>query len=186
MIRVFVVDNHPIVIEGIRAILDRTSNIRLIGSASNFQGCKEWMMHNSADILLIKIQLEKLNGIEVCKLLTKIFPKLKIIALTCLLEKNWIMRMFSSGATGYILKSTNTSDLITTIRKVHVGEDYLAPEIYKLLFNPTRASKRFIPKLTNREKEVVGLIYDEYTNQEMAKKIVYFCFYGRDPSLECD
>ena len=174
MIKIAITDDRPIVIEGIRMTLKSNKEI-LVGQS--FKNITETFDGLSQDIkiLLLDINLPDGNGITACKELLSNFPNLQIIALTNYEDASFIKQIIKNGAMGYLLKNTGKNELIEAIKTVLNGERYLQQNIREILLNESigkaTTSSFFIPKLTNREKEILALIIKEYTTDEIAEKI---------------
>jgi DNA-binding NarL/FixJ family response regulator len=174
MIEIAITDDHPIVIEGIRMMLK--SNKEIVVSKS-FTSISEMFtgLDHSIKVLLLDINLPDGNGITACKDLVFKFPSLKIIALTNFEDVSFIKQIMKNGAMGYLLKNTGKNELIEAIKTVLQGDRYLQQNISKILLNESLGkigvSSFFIPKLTNREKEILLLISKEYTTQQIAAEI---------------
>jgi len=127
------------------------------------------------DVLLLDINLQEDDGVVLCKKYKKEFPDLKIISLTSFSQVSFIKAMLRNGADGYLFKNVNQEELILAIETVYSGERYLGKEVNESLIQDGLHTKRrnssFIPKLTRREKEILSLIVDEHTNQQMADKL---------------
>ena len=174
MIKVAITDDHPIVIEGIKMMLKPNKDICI---AQSFNNITEMFggLNQEIQILLLDINLPDGNGIVACKELLDRFPNLKIIALTNFEDVSFIKQIIKNGAMGYLLKNTGKNELIEAVKTVLNGELYLQQNIKELLlkesFGKATTSSFFIPKLTSREKEILGLIIKEYTTEEMANKL---------------
>ena len=174
MIKVAITDDHPIVIEGIKMMLKPNKDICI---AQSFNNITEMFggLNQEIQILLLDINLPDGNGIVACKELLDRFPNLKIIALTNFEDVSFIKQIIKNGAMGYLLKNTGKNELIDAVKTVLNGELYLQQNIKELLlkesFGKATTSSFFIPKLTIREKEILGLIIKEYTTEEMANKL---------------
>jgi len=173
MIQVAITDDHTIVIEGIKTMLKSNKEIAI---SQAFTTIADTMNDLDPDmqILLLDINLPDGNGIIACKELLKKFPGLKIIALTNFEDSAFIKQIMKNGANGYLLKNTGKTELVTAIKTVLDGENYLPQHIKDILLNESIGkgnSSYFIPKLTSREKEILGLIIKEFTTEEIANSI---------------
>jgi len=173
MIQVAITDDHTIVIEGIKTMLKSNKEIAI---SQAFTTIADTMNDLDPDIqiLLLDINLPDGNGIIACKELLKKFPGLKIIALTNFEDSAFIKQIMKNGANGYLLKNTGKTELVTAIKTVLEGENYLPQHIKDILLNESIGkgnSSYFIPKLTSREKEILGLIIKEFTTEEIANSI---------------
>ena len=174
MIKIAITDDHPIVIEGIRMMLKSNKEIMVTQSFKNITETFDGLSQD-IKILLLDINLPDGNGITACKELLSNFPNLQIIALTNYEDATFIKQIIKNGAMGYLLKNTGKNELIEAIKTVLNGERYLQQNIREILLNESigkaTTSSFFIPKLTNREKEILALIIKEYTSDEIAEKI---------------
>jgi len=174
MIEIAITDDHTIIIEGIRTMLKSDKEIVILQSFKNITDtCND--LDKNVKVLLLDINLPDGNGITACKDLLQKFPKLKIIALTNFDDVSFIKQIIKNGAMGYLLKNTGKNELVAAIKTVLGGERYLPQNIQEMLLNESlgksNSSSFFIPKLTNREKEILDLIIKEYTTEEIAEKI---------------
>ncbi|MBC8111615.1 MAG: response regulator transcription factor [Verrucomicrobia bacterium] len=172
MIKVFLIDDHPMVIEGIKALLFHSENIEIIGSAGNAFLAMEFLRNQQADVVLLDINLPEIDGIELCKKIKNEFPTTKILGLSTFKERSYIAKMIENGASGYVLKSVPQEELTEAITSVFAGKIYLNEEIAQVLTkNSTEANSKTLPLLTRREKEVLICIADGLTNPEIAEKL---------------
>ncbi len=167
MTRVFIVDDHPMVIEGIRSMLQELSHIEVAGHATNAASCLGFFVKNSADVVLLDINLPDQSGIEVCKELIRRRPALKIIALTNFDQLTYLQNMKDAGAQGYLLKNSSLEEIEKAIQAVVAGGEYWLGR------DSVRDSikEHNQPLLTRREIEVLKLIAEGLTNQEIADKL---------------
>ena len=174
MIKVAVTDDHPMVLRGIETMLKNSADIAI---TATYNSCNETYLGikvDKPDILLLDINLPDCNGIEFCKTLNKSFPEIQVIALTNFNETAFVKNIIRNGAKGYLLKNTDKHELESAIKKVFRGEQYLQKSIQKKLLDESfgiTSRNTFIPKLTRREKEVLKLIVEEMTTQEIADKL---------------
>ncbi len=166
-IRVFIVDDHPMVIEGLSAMLRSQPEIELTGFATNAASCLGYFVTQTADVVLMDINLPDKSGIELCALVKAKSPTTQIIALSNFDQLSYVERMKDSGASGYLLKNTPLTELMEAIRAVSQGEEWWN---YLQNFTDQIESKNVL-LLTRREKEVLSLIADGLTNIEIADKL---------------
>lgn len=173
MIPVAITDDHTIVIEGIKTMLKSNKEVEIVQSFENLKDTFE-QLDESVAVLLLDINLPDGNGINACKELLKKHPNLKIIALTNFEDSLFIKQILKNGASGYLLKNTSKTEMIEAIKEVMEGKRYLPKRISEILLNDSiglETSSYFIPKLTAREKEILNLIIQEFTTEEMATKL---------------
>jgi len=173
MIQVAITDDHTIVIEGIKTMLKSNKEIVISQAFTTIEAAMS-DLYPQIQILLLDINLPDGNGIIACKELLKKFPGLKIIALTNFEDSAFVKQIMKNGASGYLLKNTGKNELVTAIKTVLDGENYLPQHIKDILLNESIGkgnSSYFIPKLTSREKEILALIIKEFTTEEIANSI---------------
>lgn len=164
---VFIVDDHFMVIEGIRSILQDESNLNWLGHAMNSASCLDFLQKHQPNVILMDISLPDESGIDLCKKVKKQYPKIKILGLSTYNQYSIIQDMMRSGASGYLLKNASKEELLDAIDSVMNGEEYLCMEAAESMHN----LKNSPPIITKREKEILGLICDGFTNPEIAEKL---------------
>lgn len=170
MIGIFIIDDHPMVIEGIRKMLQQADNVKVVGSASDGYAALEALKSKPVDVALVDINLPDLDGIELCKKIRERFPKTKVLGLSTFKERSYITRMIDAGAAGYLLKNANGEELMEAIEVAYRGRMYMSMEAAQSIARPD-APKQELPLLTTREKEVLALIAEGMTNNEIAEKL---------------
>ena len=174
MIRVAATDDHAMVLRGIETMLKTSTEVIVVGTYKNCKDTSEGIVTSKPDVLLLDINLPDCSGVEFCKTLYKEYPKLHIIALTNFNETTFVKNIIRNGAKGYLLKNTDRNELEKAIKKVYKGEQYLQKSIQKKLLDESfgiSSRKSFIPKLTRREQEILNLIAQEFTTNEIAEKL---------------
>ncbi|WP_396591878.1 response regulator transcription factor [Allomuricauda sp. R78024] len=160
MIQVAILDDHNMVLKGIETMLEDSDIITIVATYSLGKQLLSEIENNMPHVLLLDINLPDSNGLDLCKELNKTYPELAILALFNYSETGLIKSMLRNGAKGYLLKNTGKQELITAIKTVHEGINYLPRGFQDILLNDSigTAQTSFIPKLTRREKEVLNLI----------------------------
>lgn len=171
MIRVFIVDDHPVVIEGIHSLLSNEKDMEWVGQAMNAQSCLGFFVNNTADVVLMDISMPDIGGIELCAILKEKYPRVFILGLSTFNQGLYIKKMMENGASGYILKNTSKEELIRAIRATYEGGIFFNGEVGEAYTAYQKSSAAILPILTSREKEVLGLIAEGYTNPQIAEKI---------------
>ena len=171
MIRVFIVDDHPVVIEGIHSLLMNEKDIAWVGQAMNAASCLGFFVNNTADVVLMDISMPGMDGVELCAVMKNKYPGIFILGLSTFNQGLYIKKMMENGASGYILKNSSREELITAIHTVHEGGIYFSGEAGQALAEYQKSSKNELPVLTPREKEILELIAEGYTNPQIAEKI---------------
>jgi len=172
MVSVFIVDDHPVVIEGIHALLQNEKDMAWVGQAMNAQSCLGFFVNNTADVVLMDISMPGMDGVELCAVMKEKYPGIMILGLSSFNQGLYIKKMMENGASGYILKNSSKEELIKAIHAVHEGNIYFSGEVGAALQEYQKsAAARDLPVLTAREKEVLELIAEGYTNPQIAEKI---------------
>lgn len=169
-IRVVLVDDHRMVLEGLRVLLQPLAEVEVVSTCTTAAECFTAVARLQPDVVLLDINLPDQNGVAVCQQLTETYPKLKVIALTTLNEKSYVTRMMQHGAAGYVLKNASPEELLEAMRRVQAGKKYFSEEVQELLLQPAPATPQ-LPLLTRREKEILALIADGLTSQEIADRL---------------
>jgi len=170
MIRVFIVDDHPMVQEGMRSLLGNEKGIELCGYAMTAQSCLGYFINNTADVVLMDINLPDMSGIDLCATIKKNYPGIMVLGLSTFNQGSYVNKMIENGASGYVLKNADKEELLEAIHEVSKGKTYLSFEAGQALRKDSSATQ--IPLLTRREKEILCLIAEGYTNPQIAEKIL--------------
>lgn len=167
-IKVFITDDHYMVIEGIRSLLQSEKSIEWMGHASNADSCLAFLKKQLPDVILMDISLPGKSGIELCKEVKEKYPSVFVIGLSTFNQQSFIQKMMDNGASGYVLKNATQEELMEAIQAVTIGKTYLSEEAATSL---RKNAEPGIPVITRREKEVLELIADGMTNNEIAQKL---------------
>ncbi len=167
-IKVFITDDHYMVVEGIRSLLQHEPDIEWMGHAMNAASCLAFLQQQQPDIILMDINLPDKSGIDLCKEVLEKYPGLYIIGLSTFNQQSFIQKMIDNGALGYVLKNATQQELMEGIHTVMSGRKYLSHEAAQSL---RKNNSGTAPVLTRREKEVLELIADGLTNNEIAEKL---------------
>lgn len=167
-IKVFITDDHYMVIEGIRSLLQNEKNIEWLGHASNADSCLAFLHIQLPDVILMDINMPGKSGIELCKVVKEKYPSVFVIGLSTFNQQSFIQKMMDNGASGYVLKNATQEELIEAIQAVAIGKTYLCDDAATSL---RKYAESEIPVITRREKEVLDLIANGLTNGEIAQKL---------------
>ena len=170
MTKVFIVDDHTVVIEGIYSLLVRESDIVMEGYATTAGNCLEYFKTHTADVILMDISLPDMNGVDLCKLMKKNYPGIMILALSTFNQSTYVRKMIESGASGYLLKNAGRREIIEAIQEVKRGRTYFSFDAGQALKSDSQLQST-LPALTKREKEVLLCIADGLTNTQIAEKL---------------
>lgn len=170
MINILIADDHEIVVEGLRSLLENEKDIKIVGKASDGEKVLPILKNNSIDVAVLDISMPKMDGLDLTKFIKSNHPKVKILILTMHNEIGFIRRIIEAGADGYILKNKGKEELVRAIHALHNGNEYLGEEVTKTLFSSIRNSNVYGEiKFTKREKEVLKLIANGNTTKDIAK-----------------
>jgi len=171
-IRVYVVDDHPIVLEGIKHFLQSSEDhIELVGGCSSGGEALRALATTNIDVLLLDINLPDISGIDVCKQVKQQFPAISIIAISNYNERSMISKMVNNGATGYILKNASADEIRAAIETVYKKSLYFSPDVQQALFEAALDDPADRPRLTRREEEVLRSIAEGKTTNKIAEEL---------------
>lgn len=178
-IKVLIADDHRVVREGLAAILKTKENIDVVGEAQDGQEAVEKARSLLPDVILMDVSMPRMGGVEATRIIKREFPHIGIIALTMYDEQQYIFDLVRAGATGYLLKDTDSSQIVVAIRAVYRGESLIHPSVAsKILAEFSLLTQRKGKKpgwvehdLTEREITVLRLVADGKTNKEIANSL---------------
>lgn len=176
MIRIFISDDHVMFAEGLESMLAGEPDFEVCGRAGNAADTVKQVPLIKPDVLLLDINLPDQSGLEVCGLLRKSSPDVKILALSMHNDESFISAMLTHGAQGYVLKNTGKTELCAAIRTLAAGKTYFSQEVtdtmmQSLMRERKAGATKEAPKISRREREVLKLIMDERTTQEIAAQL---------------
>jgi DNA-binding NarL/FixJ family response regulator len=175
-IRVLIADDHKIFRDGIISILEREKDMEVVGEASNGLEVLESISKTTVDVLVLDIDMGKPNGIEITGTIKRDYPDTRILVLTMMGLRDFIIHALEAGATGFLLKNAGKDEVLTAIRSVAKGDSYFSREVSAILIehlSKPRTSRHRIADipLSAREIEVLKLIAQEYSNPEIAREL---------------
>ena len=128
-VRILIVDDHYIVVEGIRSLLQRVSAVEILGSASDAESCMRFLDRRIPDLILLDISLPHTSGIDLCKAIHEKYPRIRILGLSTFKEQSFVRNMLDNGASGYVLKNAGIDELMIAIQTAMKGGKYLSDEV---------------------------------------------------------
>lgn len=167
-IRVLIADDHVVLRDGLKAFLREASDMEVVGEAATGKDAIRLVHELRPHVVLMDISMPDMTGLEATEIIKRMYPEIKVIALTVHEHETYVRRMLQAGAEGYVVKRAAADDLVRAIRTVVRGGVYLYPEIAKSV---VRQSDPKIPKLSEREWQVLRLIALGYTNKQIAERL---------------
>ncbi len=165
MIRVLVADDHPIVRQGLKQVLDNANGFVLVGEASDGAEVLRVLQEKHVDIVLLDLNMPGMDGLEVLKRVRRDSPSTRVLVLSIYPEEQYAVRVIRAGASGYMTKDTGPADMLASLRKIHEGGKHISPKVAELLANEVGADsdKPLHELLSDREFEVMRLLALGYT-----------------------
>ena len=177
-IRVMLADDHTVVREGLRVLLEAAEDIKVIGEADNGRQAVQMAKNLRPDVVVLDLVMPTLNGLEATRQIIKECPNTRVLILSSYSDDDRVQQLIEDGASGYLVKQTAANDLLKAIREAHKGNAYFSPAISKRLLESCRESfvkgrtiKRKANRLTTREAEVLQLIAEGYANKQIADEL---------------
>ena len=176
MIRVLLVDDHELMREGLRAILERESDVEVVGEAASGRAAMELARTLEPDVVVMDVAMKDSNGIEATRQLRSALPKLKVIALSSHSDSRYVNAMLDAGACGYVLKANAYDDLRRALAAAQQGKSYLCPDVTESvvgasLRKPELGSDPSQSSLSPREKEVLQLLAEGLRSPEIGRRL---------------
>ena len=173
MINILIVDDHLIVREGIKRIINDTPDIKIVAEASSGQEAMDLIYENKYDIILLDISMPGLNGLQTLKLIKKYNNKLSVLMLSMHSEEQYAMRSMKAGASGYMTKDTASNQLVKAIRKINEGRKFISTEVAELLTTDLYHKEDKDPheNLSDREFEILKMIAKGTTTKSIADEL---------------
>ena len=167
MIRLLIVDDHPIVRDGLRGVFSADPDFEVVGEASN--GTEAIARAGTADVVLMDLRMPEMGGVEAITHLRRTHPDVRVLVLTTFDTDSDVLPAIEAGATGYLLKDAPRDELMRAVRSAHRGESVLSPSVAGRLMG--RVRRPVDGTLSNREREVLALVADGTTNREAARRL---------------
>jgi DNA-binding NarL/FixJ family response regulator len=173
-IRVLIADDHAILREGLRAILEKSHDIEVVGEAADGRQAVEKCRQLEPDVVLMDVAMPGLGGLEATIEIKSTHPKIKVLVVTQYENKEYVFRFLKAGAAGYVLKKSASTDLISAIRSVYQGGSFLHPDVTQAVIKgylqqeSEDLGKDPYEQLTDREKQVLKLVAEGMSNKQIA------------------
>lgn len=177
-IHILIADDHTMFVDGMESILGGEPDFKVVGRSYDGPSVLDFLKRHMVHLVLLDVNLPGMNGIEVCKEISANYPDTKVLAISMFNEESFVSEILNNGAKGYILKNTGRDELLKAIRTVAHGNTYFSDEVTEIimkgLMNKRKSSSKspgFYPRLSRREKEILKLIAQEFTTQEIADNL---------------
>jgi DNA-binding NarL/FixJ family response regulator len=174
MIRILLVEDHVIVRDGLKMLLQNQLDMKVVAEASNGIEAKSLLAEMEVDLAILDINMEEMDGIETAEFIKENYKDVKIMMLSMLDNENFVNKSFQAGATGYILKNVKSEEFINAIKEVASGNPYVSHKISASMVNRMTVLEMSEAKadidLSKREKEILNYIAEGFTNGEIADK----------------
>ena len=171
-IRVIIVDDHPMVRQGLGAFLFIEDDLELVGEAANGAEALQMCEQTQPDVVLMDLMMPVLDGVAATRAIRERWPQTQVIALTSFQEKELIRAAIQAGAISYVLKSVSVDELAKAIRAAFAGQPTLAPEATQALIQAAREPDGPGSDLTEREREVLALLVEGVSNPQIADRLI--------------
>ncbi|WP_276166350.1 response regulator [Zobellia alginiliquefaciens] len=170
-IQILIVDDHPMVIEGLKTLLSDDERVSVKTHFINGTDTLSYLEKDTADVILLDVNLPDINGVEMVTKILNIRATVGIIGLSTYSEPSIINQMIRNGVKGYLLKNATADELVNAISQVHQGNFYFGSEVQKILADSVSQDSNNLPKLTRREKHILTLIADGKTTNNIAEEL---------------
>lgn len=166
-----IVDDHPIVIQGLQMLLINNKDIQVVGCFTTGAEFTSFLKGNKVDVVLLDVMLPDCNGLDLCKEIKLLSPETSVLALSNHSERSMVMQMLQNGASGYLLKNAAVEELLDCIYESLKGEVAFSKAVKEIIARPSANDLKGIPQLTKREKEILQLIAEGKTTAVMAREL---------------
>ena len=171
-IKVMIVDDHPIVRDGLKNMLLAFDDLELVGEAGDGGEVLARCRQNPPDVILMDVFMPNMDGIAATRLILGQYPQMKVIMLTSSVEDSLVLDALQAGAAGFLLKNAAINTLAAAIRSVHAGQAALSPEATTALIHTRTGPRKPGSDLSEREREVLALIIEGLSNEEIGERLV--------------
>ncbi len=171
MIKVLITDDHPVVRQGLKNVLEACPDIKVTGEAGQGSELLEKVIHNDYDVILLDISLPGRNGLDLLKEIKSINQSIAVLMLSIYPEEHYALRTLKLGASGYLMKSIAPDELITAVKRVAQGKKYITSTLAETLAFNINNEKPLYKTLSNREIEIMCLLAEGKSPSEIAEKL---------------
>jgi len=171
-IRVMIADDHNVVRSGLVTFLKAYDDFDLVAEAKNGREAVALCRQTKPDVILMDLMMPEMDGLAATRAILQDDPGIRIIAITSFEDEELVQGVLAAGAISYLLKNVTSDELVNAIRAAASGKSTLSPEAARVLIQATRPSKQPVDELTEREKEVLNLVVQGQSNQQIADALV--------------
>ncbi|MEM6320732.1 MAG: response regulator transcription factor [Bacteroidota bacterium] len=171
IIKIVLADDHPTFIDGIKVNLAQHDHLKVVGEANDGVKVLDILENEVVDIVVLDIDMPKLDGIETTKFIAKNYPNTKVLILSMWDKKDFIIKLMRYGASGYILKNKSPNELVTAIHNLAAGRTHYSLEVMQHAVAVSNSDKKEEVKLTEREIEVMKKIAEGFSSREIAEQL---------------
>jgi DNA-binding NarL/FixJ family response regulator len=172
--RILLVDDHEIVRQGLKALIDSHDDLEVVGEGGTVEDAIKRTGFDSPDMVLLDVRLPDGSGVEACREIRQRFPDVRVLMLTSFADEDALIAAIMAGASGYVLKRIRGDELIDSIRRVCAGESLLDPDMVGRLFDRLRtggSTDPLLEKLSDQERKILGYIAEGMTNRQIAAEM---------------
>jgi len=177
-IKILIVDDHQLMIEGLKSLLEDEDSVSFVAGATTMQETVDFLQSHETDVILMDVNMPYSSGIEITKAVKNLYPDIKVIALTMHEDISVISKMIKAGASGYVLKRTNMHEVIDAVKTVHGNGRYLSTSVQNVIMDNLMLPEELLnsqdenkPVLSGRELEVLKLIAKELSNEQIGEQL---------------
>jgi two-component system response regulator NreC len=175
--RVFLVEDHVVLRQGLKALFADEPELEVVGEANNGREALAQLAELKPDVVVMDISMPNLNGIEATRQIQELYPDVKIVVLSMHANEEYVFQVLRAGALGYVLKQSDSAELLRAIQAVLAGGSFMSAPISRLLIDDyihrveTRGQGHRLDRLTTREREILQLLAEGWSNQKIAQQL---------------
>ncbi len=173
MIRILIADDHGVVAEGLKSLVEAESDMQVVGLVGDGREAVRLAREAQPDVIVMDLSMPELNGADATRAILQREPKCRVIVLSMYAEREYVRRALKAGAAGYVVKRSAAKELVEAIRAVHAGQRYLSPRVADVVIDDYAGEERDDPlaRLSAREREVLQLLAEGRTGAEIAQRL---------------
>jgi DNA-binding NarL/FixJ family response regulator len=173
MIRILIADDHGVVAEGLKSLVEAESDMQVVGLVGDGREAVRLAREAQPDVVVMDLSMPELNGADATRAILQRDPKCRVIVLSMYAEREYVRRALKAGAAGYVVKRSAAKELVEAIRAVHAGQRYLSPRVADVVIDDYAGDERDDPlaRLSAREREVLQLLAEGRTGAEIAQRL---------------